>query len=175
MAPILSFTTDELWQHLPGERNESVMLNGWYEKLTPLAKTTELDVAFWSQIFAVRDAVSKQLEVLRNDGKIKSGLTAEVTLFAEEGLKTLLDKVEPELKFILISSKVSLMAMSDKPGNAVESELAGLALFVEPTEHARCDRCWHQTEEVGQNETHPELCGRCVDNIEGEGEQRHYA
>jgi isoleucyl-tRNA synthetase len=175
MAPILSFTTDELWQHLPGDRNESVMLNGWYDQLTVLPETTELNVAFWNQVFAVRDAVSKQLEALRNDGKIKSGLTAEVTLYAEEALKTILGKVEPELKFILISSKVTLMAMADKPNDAVNSELEGLALFVEPTEHARCDRCWHQTAEVGQDETHPELCGRCIDNIDGEGEHRHYA
>ena len=175
IAPILSFTADELWQHLPGERNESVMLNTWYDQLTPLAETTELDVAFWNELFTVRDAVSKQLEVLRNDGKIKGGLTAEISLYADEPLKAALDKVKTELKFVLITSKVTLLPMSDKPSDAVDSELAGLALLAVPTEHARCDRCWHQTAEVGQDETHPELCGRCIDNIDGEGEQRHYA
>ena len=175
IAPILSFTADELWQHLPGERNESVMLNTWYDQLTPLAETTELDVAFWNELFTVRDAVSKQLEVLRNDGKIKGGLTAEISLYADAPLKAVLDKVETELKFVLITSKVTLLPMSDKPSDAVDSELAGLALLAVPTEHARCDRCWHQTAEVGQDETHPELCGRCIGNIDGEGEQRHYA
>ncbi len=175
VAPILSFTADELWQHLPGERNESVMLNAWYDQLTPLAETTELDVAFWNELFTVRDAVSKQLEVLRNDGKIKGGLTAEISLYADAPLKAVLDKVETELKFVLITSKVTLLPMSDKPSDAVDSELAGLALLAVPTEHARCDRCWHQTAEVGQDETHPELCGRCIGNIDGEGEQRHYA
>ena len=175
IAPILSFTADELWQHLPGERNESVMLNTWYDQLTPLAETTELDVAFWNELFTVRDAVSKQLEVLRNDGKIKGGLTAEISLYADEPLKAALDKVKTELKFVLITSKVTLLPMSDKPSDAVDSELAGLALLAVPTEHARCDRCWHQTAEVGQDETHPELCGRCIGNIDGEGEQRHYA
>jgi len=175
VTPILSFTADELWQHLPGERNESVMLNTWHDQLTPLAETTELDVAFWNELFTVRDAVSKQLEVLRNDGKIKGGLTAEISLYADEPLKAALDKVKTELKFVLITSKVTLLPMSDKPSDAVDSELAGLALLAVPTEHARCDRCWHQTAEVGQDETHPELCGRCIDNIDGEGEQRHYA
>ena len=175
VMPILSFTADELWQHLPGERNESVTLNTWYDQLTPLAETTELDVAFWNELFTVRDAVSKQLEVLRNDGKIKGGLTAEISLYADGPLKATLDKVKTELKFVLITSKVTLLPMSDKPSDAVDSELAGLALLAVPTEHARCDRCWHQTAEVGQNETHPELCGRCIDNIDGEGEQRHYA
>jgi isoleucyl-tRNA synthetase len=175
IAPILSFTADELWQHLPGERNESVMLNAWYDQLTPLAETTEFDVGFWSELFTVRDAVSKQLEVLRNDGKIKGGLTAEISLYADAPLKAVLDKVETELKFVLITSKVTLLPMSDKPSDAVDSELTGLALLAVPTDHARCDRCWHQTAEVGQDETHPELCGRCIDNIDGEGEQRHYA
>ena len=175
VAPILSFTADELWQHLPGERNDSVMLNAWYDRLTPLAETVEFDDVFWSQLFTVRDAVSKQLEVLRNDGKIKGGLTAEISLYADGPLKATLDKVKTELKFVLITSKVTLLPMSDKPSDAVDSELAGLALLAVPTEHARCDRCWHQTAEVGQNETHPELCGRCIDNIDGEGEQRHYA
>jgi isoleucyl-tRNA synthetase len=175
MAPILSFTADELWEHLPGERNESAMLNTWYQGLSPLSENVALDAAFWQQVFSVRDAVSKQLETLRNDGKIKGGLTAEVILYADDALKAVLEKVESELKFILITSKVSLNSLSDKPSNAIESELVGLALFAVPTEHARCDRCWHQTEEVGKDVTHPELCGRCIENIEGAGELRKYA
>jgi len=175
VAPILSFTADELWQHLPGERNDSVMLNAWYDRLTPLAETVELDDGFWSQLFTVRDAVSKQLEVLRNEGKIKGGLTAEISLYADAPLKAVLDKIETELKFVLITSKVTLLPMRDKTSDAVDSELLGLALLAVPADHARCDRCWHQTAEVGQDETHPELCDRCIDNIDGEGEHRHYA
>ncbi|MFT7235086.1 MAG: isoleucyl-tRNA synthetase, partial [Methylophagaceae bacterium] len=175
IAPILSFTADELWEHLPGQRNESVMLNTWYEQLKPLPVPTEMCVAFWDQIFAVRIEVSKQLEVLRNDGKIKGGLTAEVSLYADDVLKVLLEKVETELKFILITSKVTLMSLNDKPNEAIGSDIAGLWILSVPTEHARCDRCWHQTEDVGQDETHPELCGRCINNVEGDGEQRQYA
>ena len=175
MAPILSFTADELWEYLPGEHNESVMLNEWYQGLKPLPEQAELDVVFWDQIFAIRDVVSKQLEALRNDGKIKGGLTAEVTLYADEAVMALLDKVKSELKFILITSKVTVLGLDDKAADAEMSDVAGLAILAVPTEHARCDRCWHQTEDVGQDETHPELCGRCIENVDGEGEQRHYA
>jgi isoleucyl-tRNA synthetase len=175
ISPILSFTADELWEYLPGERNESVMLNTWYEGLTPLAENTEFSLAFWKQLFAVRDAVSKELEVLRNNGKIKGGLTAKVALYADDDLFNQLGKIGNELKFVLITSEVSLHPMSEKSVDAVTTDIAGLALAVRASENARCDRCWHQTEEVGQDETHPELCGRCIENVDGQGEKRLYA
>jgi len=174
MAPILSFTADELWDYLPGERNESVLLNMWYEGLTPLADDSKFDLALWEQVFNVRDAVSKELEALRADGKIKGGLTAEVSLFAEPALYEALNTLGDELKFVLITSRATLLAASDKPSDAIESSVSGLSLVLTPAEHERCDRCWHQTEEVGKDETHPELCDRCIDNVDGEGEQRLY-
>ena len=121
MSPILSFTADELWEYLPGERNESVMLSTWYEDLAPLAEKAEFNLALWQQLFAVRDAVSKELEVLRNDGKIKGGLTSEVTLYADEDLFKQLQQIGDELKFVLITSVVSLHPMSEKPADAVTS------------------------------------------------------
>jgi isoleucyl-tRNA synthetase len=175
MAPILSFTADELWEYLPGERNESVMLNEWYQNLAPLAADAQLDLAFWQQVFAVRDAVSKELEVLRNDGKIKSGLTAEVSLYAESDLQGLLAKLGNELKFVLITSRADVFAATEKPADAIETSVEGLWLSLAATEYARCDRCWHQTPSVGQNADHPELCDRCVENVDGEGESRLYA
>ncbi|KAJ0345089.1 hypothetical protein COL154_013973, partial [Colletotrichum chrysophilum] len=82
IAPILTFTADELWGHLRGEHNDSVLLNTWYEGLQPLASGSQFDATFWNKVFTVRDEVSKKLEELRNQGTIKSGLTAEVTLTA---------------------------------------------------------------------------------------------
>ena len=167
IAPILSFTADELWQHLPGEHNESVMLNTWYEQLAPLAATATLDLAFWQQIFNVRDVVSKAIEEKRNVGLVKGGLTTEVVIHAGEQAYKPLQLLGDELKFVLITSKVNLLH-NTASGSALDVDVSA-------SEHARCDRCWHQTEEVGNNETHPELCDRCIDNIDGEGEQRHYA
>jgi isoleucyl-tRNA synthetase len=167
IAPILSFTADELWQHLPGERNESVMLNTWYEQLAPLAATATLNLVFWEQVFNVRDVVSKAIEEKRNAGLVKGGLTTEVVIHAGEQAYKPLQLLGNELKFVLITSKANLL-------HNTASDSA-LDVDVSASEHARCDRCWHQTEEVGNNETHPELCDRCIDNIDGEGEQRHYA
>ncbi|NQY26860.1 MAG: isoleucine--tRNA ligase [Piscirickettsiaceae bacterium] len=174
MAPILSFTADELWDHLPGEHNESVFLNEWYQGLTPLAEDSQFDNTFWEQVFNIRDAVSKELEILRADGKIKGGLTADVTLYADADLFETLHALGDELKFVLITSSANLLAMSDKPANAIESSVSGLSLVLTPSENARCDRCWHQTPEVGKDEKHPELCNRCIENVDGEGEKREF-
>lgn len=175
IAPILSFTADELWEFIPGERNASVLLNNWYQSLQPLAVDSDLSVADWQQLFAVRDAVAKELENKRNQGEVKGGLTAEVTLYAEDKLLEVLNKVGDELKFVLIASSAKRFAMVDKPATAINTSLTGLAVEINASANARCERCWHQTDDVGSHANHPELCGRCVENVDGDGETRHFA
>jgi isoleucyl-tRNA synthetase len=175
VAPILTFTADELWSFLPGERNESVVLNTWYDQLAPMDADTQFDLSLWNQVFAVRDAVSKELENQRNAGHIKGGLTAEVTLFADQALFSKLALLEDELKFVLITSQANLKLLAEKADDAVQTSVSGLFVSIKASANQRCDRCWHQLEEVGSNETHPDLCGRCIDNVEGEGELRRFA
>jgi len=175
IAPILSFTADELWGYLPGERNESVQLNTWYEQLVPMPTDSQCDLAFWNQVFSVRDAVAKELENQRNAGHIKGGLTAEVALYADAALHSTLQQLGDELKFVLITSQARLQALADKPDNAVETSVAGLYVTIAASQHQRCDRCWHQTAAVGKHTEHPDLCDRCIDNIEGAGELRQFA
>ncbi len=118
--------------------------------------------------------MSKELETLRAGGKIKGGLTADVTLYAEAELFKTLTSLGDELKFVLITSSATLLSASDKPADAIESSVNGLSLVLSPSENERCDRCWHQTETVGKDETHPELCDRCIENVDGEGEKREF-
>ncbi len=175
IAPIISFTADELWSYLPGERNESVQLNTWYEQLVAMPADSQFDLAFWNQVFSVRDAVAKELENQRNAGHIKGGLTAEVTLYADNDLHKTLQQLGDELKFVLITSQARLQAIVDKPDNAVETSVSGLYVTIAASQHQRCDRCWHQTAAVGKHADHPDLCDRCIDNIEGAGELRQFA
>ncbi|HTO19470.1 MAG TPA: isoleucine--tRNA ligase [Pseudomonas sp.] len=175
IAPILAFTAEEIWQFLPGERNESVMLNTWYDQLATLPQGVALDRAYWEQIQAVKGAVNKELENLRAAKAIGGSLQAEVTLYGEPALIEQLTKLGDELRFALITSTASLAPLADAPADAVATEVAGLKLKIAKSEHAKCTRCWHHREDVGQHAEHPELCGRCVDNIEGAGEERHYA
>lgn len=174
VAPILSFTAEEIWREIPGEHDKTVFVSTWYQGLTELDETTELNSAYWAQMIEVRSAVAKQLEQLRNDKVIKGSLTAEVTLYAEGTLFAQIAKLDEELRFVLITSAAKVLPLADKPDSAVESEMKGLWLQAGATEHAKCARCWHHREEVGSIAGHEDLCQRCVDNIEGSGETRHF-
>ncbi|MFK8332113.1 isoleucine--tRNA ligase [Pseudomonas sp. BJa5] len=175
IAPILAFTADELWQYLPGERNESVMLNTWYQGLSELPEGFELGRAYWDRVMAAKAAVNKELENQRSAKAIGGNLQAEVTLFADDALSADLDKLGDELRFVLITSAASVAPFVQAPADAVETEVPGLKLKVVKSGHAKCGRCWHFRADVGVNPEHPEICARCADNISGNGEVRHYA
>jgi isoleucyl-tRNA synthetase len=181
LAPILSFTAEEIWQTMPGERDDSVFLTTWYE--LPPAFFSESEILqrmgadFWSRIITVRDAVSKELEKLRVAGDIGSPLAAEVDLYADEETCALLNALEDELRFVLITSYARVHDAQDSPKDAIAAELPGMdiSIRVTPSTHAKCIRCWHHREDVGAVAGHPEICGRCVENITGDGEVRRYA
>ena len=174
IAPILSFTAEELWAFIPGERTDSVFFETWYE--FPPEIQDEMDDEYWQQVLTVRVACSKEMEKLRVDKTIGSSLDAEVDLYCDASIQTTLAKLGDELRFVLITSEVRLHDLSEKPADAVTIEdVPGLALIVKASEHTKCVRCWHHREDVGSHSEHPELCGRCVDNVSGEGETRHYA
>jgi isoleucyl-tRNA synthetase len=174
IAPIMSFTGQEIWQSLPGERDDFVFTQVWYEGIKNWQVESDLDDAFWQQILAVKTEVNKVIELKRRDNEIKGGLETSITLYADESLYPLLDKIVSELRFVLISSDVLLLPQSED-ADAVQTELSGLQVKVEKSSHNKCVRCWHQREEVGTNADHPELCNRCIENIDGEGEERLYA
>ncbi len=175
LAPIISYTADEIWQYIPGVRSESVFLEGWYEELTKLDENTSMNREFWQKIMAVRTAVSKELEKSRGKGDIGSSLNAEVELYCNAELYEALSQLSGELHFIFITSNASLMADQFAPDDAIQTELEGVKLKVIVSEHKKCVRCWHQRYDVGEHVEHPELCGRCVENVVGDGEQRYYA
>ena len=170
MAPILSYTADELWEHIPGNRAESVQLDVWYD--IPQAKVTGMTVGVWSQIMDVKQAVNKCLELQRKEGVIGGSLSAEITLYAAPKLHAQLQQLGDELRFVLLTSKASLVASED---NGAETDLAGLRMDIQATKHVKCERCWHHREDVGSVAAEPELCGRCVDNVSGVGEVRNFA
>ncbi|KAA3627670.1 MAG: isoleucine--tRNA ligase [Proteobacteria bacterium] len=174
LAPILSFTAEEVWQYLPGPRGESVFLETYYA-FPEAAEMGELNMAYWQEVLAVREAVSKELERVRVEGKIGSSLEAELDLYCDKNLQNLLSKLGDELRFVLITSTAVVHPLDAAPAETVETARAGLRLKVIPSSHGKCVRCWHRREDVGKHADHPELCGRCVENVAGSGEQRLYA
>ena len=177
LSPILSFTADELWQFIPGERGESIFLETWYE-FPQLEQDASFNLDYWNNVMQVRVAVSKQLEQLRIAGDIGSSLDAEVDLFCGQEIYEKLSRLENELRFVLITSGARIHRDTEKSENDHHISLSNgdeIWIRVRASEHTKCVRCWHHQESVGQNDEHPELCGRCVDNVAGNGEARQYA
>ena len=173
LAPILSFTAQEAWEHLPGERDEFVFTQHWH-RFPEAAVGGRLTEADWRRLLAARGEVSRVLEGMRKAGEIGSSLDAEVTLYCDGELRDSLAKLEDELRFALITSYASLAPLGEAGAEAVDTGMDGLKVRALASRFPKCVRCWHHREDVGSHPDHPELCGRCIENVEGEGEVRHY-
>ena len=170
----MSFTAQEGWSALPGKRSKYVFTSEYYD--LPEAKDEQLDQAWWDSVIATRTSVSKALENARNEGVVKSGLEASVTLYADEALAATLNQLGNELRFVLITSSVAVKPVSEKSNTAVQSEMGeNLWIDIAASVDEKCERCWHRLPDVGQHAEHPTICGRCVENVDGTGEQRRYA
>jgi len=175
IAPILSFTADEIWEYLPGSAKQSVFCETWYSDLEAISLDESFGDAYWSQIVAIRREVNGALEAARSQGLIKGGLDASVTLYATDQIISSLNALGSELRFVLITSDALCADLGEAPSDVFDTEIEGLKVGVVKSESEKCERCWHRREDVGQSELHPSLCGRCVENIDGSGEVRQYA
>ncbi|MEE4108726.1 MAG: class I tRNA ligase family protein, partial [Halieaceae bacterium] len=175
MAPILSFTAEEIWENLPGEREESVFLAGWGAPLLQLGSRDELDAAFWEELIAVRGAVNRELESLRSAGELRGSLDATVTLYCKPELLEQLVRLGDELRFVLITSGADARPIGEAPAGASATEIDGLRIVAAAATAQKCERCWHRRDDVGSHPEHPTLCARCVVNVAGPGEERRFA
>jgi isoleucyl-tRNA synthetase len=173
----LSFTAEEIWRFIPGGRGTSIFLETWHDDLPALAGDAPLGAEFWERIIAVREAVGKQLERLRVAGGIGSALDAEVDLYCDGSLRDDLAQLADELRFVLITSDARVQPSSERPDNAVIATVQGQSIWIDvsPCGHPKCKRCWHHRYDVGTHAAHPELCARCIENVDGAGEHRRFA
>ena len=164
IAPILSFTGEEVWAILSGNEEVSVFEGAWHE--LPDAQLDNDAIGAWLTLNAWRGKVNKQLEEARTAGLIGSALAAEVDVFAAGADYDILAHLKDDLRFVFITSRATVhrVASTDEQRIDVAASL-----------HEKCERCWHYREDVGSDATHPTLCGRCVSNLYGAGEARHYA
>ncbi|KGD70592.1 isoleucine--tRNA ligase [Tatumella morbirosei] len=176
MAPVMSFTADEIWGHLSGQREQYVFTGEWYQGLFGLAEDEALNSSYWEQLLKVRSEVNKVIEQARADKRIGGALEASVVLYADESLAEKLKALGDELRFVLLTSAVQVADYPSAPADAVQSEhLKGLKVLLTKAEGEKCPRCWHYTTDVGQNPEHAEICGRCYTNVAGAGEERKFA
>ena len=164
IAPILTFTADELWGYLPGERKENVLFATWYEGLVPLPADAAINAADFDQLLALREQVAKVLEPMRANGAIGAALEAEITVAASEETAARWQPLAEELRFLFISGDVSV-----RPATTDE-----VFVSAQPTTKQKCVRCWHYRADIGSVAAHPELCGRCASNVDGAGEDRKW-
>jgi isoleucyl-tRNA synthetase len=176
LAPILTFTAEEIWQLGPGQRGESVLFETWYDGLEALQGSPQ-QRKFWSDLLTIRAGAAKLLEGMRNDGKIGAALQADLTVHAEPALRARLTEVASELRFFFITSELHLADAASAPADAhsVEVDNAKVWICATASQQDKCIRCWHYRPDVGAHADHPEICGRCVENLPGgPGENRRW-
>ena len=170
IAPILAFTADEMWQHLPastdtGPRPGNVLFATWYEGLAPLPADAPLSAEEFDRLLELRERVAAVLEPMRGSGEIGAALQAEISLRCGVAEQNRLAPLADELRFLLISGDVTL-----EP----DDEAVDIGISATPSDKPKCVRCWHHRADVGVDPEHPQICGRCVSNIEGPGEDRQW-
>ena len=169
ISPVLSFTAEEVWQHLPGASNESVFLQTWYEGLEGNPKNHSIEVARDINVH-----LRKELEEMRRDKVIGSSLDVEVDIYCSDENYQALGELKDELRFVFITSDARIHLLSEKPKEATDINKS-LAIMVIKSNYQKCVRCWHHREEIGEDEAHKDLCARCIENVAGEGETRVFA
>jgi isoleucyl-tRNA synthetase len=175
IAPILSFTAEEIWQHIPGAPAGSVFIQTWYAGLSALGNGAALNSAQFQLLAELREQATKALEPLRAAKQIGSALDAELSIYADAKVHAELSKVAPELRFYLIVSDAKLLSLDGTvSANKVATSCGEIAVTASVSAHSKCLRCWHHRSDVGSHSAHPELCGRCIENIDGAGETRVY-
>ncbi|WP_411705369.1 isoleucine--tRNA ligase [Edaphovirga cremea] len=175
MAPIMSFTADEIWAYLPGERAQYVFTEEWYTDLFGLEENQPMNDTFWDDLLKVRGEVNKVIEQARADKRVGGSLEASVTLYADSALSERLLSLGDELRFVLLTSAAHVAPFADAPATAQQSELKGLKVTLDKADGEKCPRCWHYTSDIGQVAEHADICGRCVTNVAGDGEERKFA
>ena len=164
LAPVLSFTGEEVWAVLTGKSDDSVFLHKWYEHTLP--KDAASLRAKWRSLREIKTEVGKQLEEVRVSGAIGSSLQAELEIHASGAKQVLLQGLDDDLRFVLITSQAKVVAVADPTQEKI---------VVTPSSAAKCERCWHYRADVGADAAHPGLCGRCHSNLFGAGEARSHA
>lgn len=168
LSPILTFSTEEVWKHMPktADMPESVQLADW-PTLSEEYKNEALNDK-WTQILDLRSEITKALEIARRDKVIGHSLDADVTIYAAGDSYAHLAALSDFLPRLLIVSRVHLVEGTDAPQDAYRSEEAGMAIAVVAADGEKCERCWIYDETVGQVESHQTLCKRCASVLANE-------
>ncbi len=187
MAPILSFTADEIWHTLGSGNDSSVFEELWY-KLPENLLTSE-NLEDWQKILEVRALANKAIEEERAKGLVGSSLQCELDIYLNDEYFQALNRLGDDLRFVMITSRATARPLKEKVAQKIKDrqldsqqkvnlEILGMAecsINASPSQYTKCERCWHYRADVGADANYPHICGRCVSNLHGNGESRTYA
>ena len=175
ISPILSFTAQEAWEAMPGERERFVFTQTFFEGLPRISDESAFNDEYWQYVLSFRDEANRAIEEARNRNVIGASLEANITIYTSKEHAAKLAMLEDELRFVLITSQASVV-VGDAPEGAFASENGDFAFVVAKSEHKKCERCWHYEDGVDSDPEYPGLCPRCIENIkQAQGETRKYA
>lgn len=173
IAPILSFTADELWSYLPENNSQYVFMEEWFEKLFDLNQDKLFNHQFWDQIIQIKHEINKFLEEEIKNKTINNSLEASIVLYVSPELLGKLEILGQEIKFIFLTSHVTVKLYNNAPKNVKKSaNLRHLKVFIEKFNGEKCPRCWHYFTPTKNHVKNSGICNRCILNTIGNGEKR---
>ncbi len=175
IAPIMSFTADEIWRFLPGKRSKYVFTEEWYDGLSHFQNNEKMNNEFWNKIIQIKTEVNKILEQARTNKYLKNPLEIALTLYTNNELEIQLKSLKHELKFIFLTSEAYIKPLNDAPIEAQSSKLIKeLKINIQIAKGKKCPRCWHYVTNIKKVTENITLCKRCITNVIGNGEKRYY-
>ena len=175
IAPICPHTAEEAWSHLPKNKDKSIFYNNWFVIEDSIIGKSNINDDNWNCVLEIKKIVSKALEEKRSENIIGSPLDADVVLHCSSELKNILNVFENELKFIFITSSVTLNKLNNKVSDTIEIDNNKISVAIKNSPNNKCDRCWHKCATVGEDKKYNNICSRCISNVYGDGEVRKNA
>ena len=175
IAPICPHTAEEAWSHLPKNKDKSIFYNNWFVIEDSIIGKSNINDDNWNCVLEIKKIVSKALEEKRSENIIGSPLDADVVLHCSSELKNILNVFENELKFIFITSSVTLNKLNNKVSDTIEIDNNKISVSIKNSPNNKCDRCWHKCATVGEDKKYNNICSRCISNVYGDGEIRKNA
>lgn len=171
MAPVMSYTAEEVWSTLHPDADDFVILHDWSNPEDAISPIAYADYEAhlkgkWESIRAIKAEAAKEIEVVRGTGQVGSSLQSELAFHVPQEAYDVLNSLGDDLRFVMIASKVTI----HKVANEAEQKI-----IVTPSAYEKCSRCWHYRADVGADAEHPAICERCVSNLFGAGVSRQHA
>ncbi len=168
IAPILSFTAEEIWNYLPRKKPSSIYKETWFKKLFYIHKNNNINIKIWNKLIIIKVNLNKKIEILKCKKKINSTLETKIILYLEKNFFKKIKKIKSELKFFFLTSKLDIKIKKHLNKNNF------FQIKCKKHKGKKCQRCWHYVNKLISNKIYTNICKRCIKNLSGQGENRKF-